>query len=354
MQRNPVDRDPEVPEALDTREPTLSWVLARLLRERRTLFVCTGIGAVLGLLVALLRPATYTTSFSFTSQSSDRAAGGSLASLAGQFGLSLGSLTGDSRPPEFYADLVNTREILVPLVTGAPYQVALDDSSRVALPEFLDETDHDTGVTVDQTIEHLRQKVLKADVASRTTGVITVQVSTRSPLVSAEIAERLLRGLNDFNLATAQRQAAAERQFLEGRLDASRQDLRHAEDALQGFLQQNRQVANSPELTFRMERLQREVDLQQQLVTGLAQQYEDARIREVRDTPVLAVVERPTAAARPDPRKRLLILFAGCSLGCLLGCTLVLGRDILTGLPEGGDRHAALLAAEVRNLRPPR
>ncbi len=40
----------------------------------------------------------------------------------------------------------------------------------------------------------------------------------------------------------------AERRFVESRLDRARRELRAAEDALQAFLQSNRQFSNSPEL----------------------------------------------------------------------------------------------------------
>jgi len=345
------NREPSIPEAVVGSEPTLAWVAAILLRERRRLLWATVIGAGLGLLVALLRPASYTTSFSFTPQSPDGAPAGGLANLAGQFGVSLGALSGDARPPEFYADLVLTREVLVP-VARARYQVGAGDSPPLTLAEILEEEDRDSSVLVDKMVERLRKDVVRADVATRTTGVVTVEVTTPSPAVSLAIAEHVLVRLNEFNLTTAQQQAAAERQFLEGRLSVSRQELRRSEDALQVFLQQNRQVANSPELTFRMERLQREVELQQQLVTGLAQQYEDARIKEVRDTPVLALVERPSLAARPNPRKRALVTFAGLSLGFLLASASALGQAALKrGTGDPAETGPGMLESEVRQLR---
>src|SRR3712207_7894583 len=50
--------------------------------------------------------------------------------------------------------------------------------------------------------------------------------------------------------------------------------------------QRNRDYRNSPELTFQQERLSREVSRVQQLYGRLSEAYEQAKIEEVRDTPV--------------------------------------------------------------------
>ena len=49
----------------------------------------------------------------------------------------------------------------------------------------------------------------------RPSGVVTFEVETFNPQLSAKIAQRLLDLLNRFNLETRQSQAAAERRFTE-------------------------------------------------------------------------------------------------------------------------------------------
>jgi len=88
------------------------------------------------------------------------------------------------------------------------------------------------------------------------------------------------------------------------------------------MLQFNRAIANSPELGFQRDRLQREVSLRQQVYASLMQSREDAKIREVRDTPVLTVLESPrlpvVGEARNSVKKALLGGFAGGMLGVLV------------------------------------
>lgn len=59
--------------------------------------------------------------------------------------------------------------------------------------------------------------------------------------------------------------------------------------------------------------------MRQQVVSSLTESYEQARINEVRNTPVITVVEAAEAPVRPDPRnlrgRGLLALVLGGMLG---------------------------------------
>ena len=206
------------------------------------------------------------------------------------------------------------------------FSVAPTGGIRVRLPEFFRVRGENEPVILDETLRVLRRDVISSAVATRTTGMVTVNVRTESPVVSMRIAERLLEGLNRFNLVTRQSQAGEERRFTEARYEAARLSLREAENKLQQWLQENRQYSNSPQLTFERDRLQSQVSLRQQVFQTLAQQYEDARIKEVRDTPVITVIERPMLPARPDPQLRAWILLLSVTAGTLGGILLAMFR----------------------------
>jgi uncharacterized protein involved in exopolysaccharide biosynthesis len=166
-------------------------------------------------------------------------------------------------------------------------------------------------------VEELRDDV-KASVATKT-GLVRLAVTLPNPVLAAQVNERLLALLNDFNLHSRQSQAGQERRFTERRLDEVRADLRRAEERVAAFLSRNREYVHSPQLRFEYERLDREVDIQQELFTTLAQAYEQAKIDEVRDTPIVSVIEQPSVPARPDARflavKAVVALLAGALLG---------------------------------------
>lgn len=327
---------------------SFAWILAVVLIRRRFILAFALLGFLIALVAALLKASTYTASFSFIPQSGQDQSRSGLASLAGQFGISVG---GSSQPPQLYADLLETREILAPIARDS-FGVAPGGGRRVPLAEFFGVRGSDLRVVHEMTVRMLRTRVVAASAATRTTGVVDVTVKTKSPQVSFEIANRLLDGLNRFNLATRRSQAGEERRFTEGRLEAAKATLRSTEDALQYFLSGNRQLANSPQLSFRRDRLQREVSLQQQVVMGLAQQYEDARIREVRDTPVITLIDKPTLPAMADPRGRGVIIVLGTFVAFVLGVALVLTREGWNRRreEESGDPSYSRLANEWQRL----
>ncbi|HTR79314.1 MAG TPA: hypothetical protein VMH39_14440 [Gemmatimonadaceae bacterium] len=329
---------------------SLLWIAGVLLRDRRFLYWGTGAGIAVSLLVVSLNHAIYSTTFTFLPQTTQDPNRAGLASLAGQFGLNLGALGGTQSPPQFYADLLSTREVLGPIAADT-FAVGPDSTSRVPLATFLGIKPEKPSIVADKTLAELRKKVVSTSVATRTTGVVSVTVRTRSPYVSLAIAERLLAGMNHFNISTRQSQARQERLFTEGRLDDARTLLRAAEDNLQGFLQTNR-ASESPSLTFQRERLQREVNLRAQLVTSLAQQYEEDRIREVQDTPVITVIDAPILAARADPQGRALTLVLGTLAAVVVSLLFVIIREALNpGSTGERDPARAFFVSEWRRFR---
>ncbi|MDX2207515.1 MAG: GNVR domain-containing protein [Gemmatimonadales bacterium] len=327
------------------------WLAAVVLRRRRFIAIVTCVGIVLSMGLALMRQTTYTTTFTFLPQSQSDQSRAGLASLAGQFGINLGSLGGGEQSPQLYADLLTTREILGPIATDS-FFVDADSSESLPLAEFLKIRSKPGPVATDKTLRALRKDVISTSVAIRTTGVVTVNVRTTSRHVSFSIADRLLTGLNNFNLVTRQSQAREERRFTQARLADAKRALRAAEDSLQRFLENNRQFNSSAALQFQQDRLQRDVQLQQQVVTSLAQQYEENRIREVRDTPVITVIDPPILAARPDARLRGLILVLGTGVALVISLLVVIMQENwLRNAAAGVDPELALLKQEWHRFR---
>jgi uncharacterized protein involved in exopolysaccharide biosynthesis len=272
-------------------------------------------------LVTLLLPRSYTAHATLTPQSRRPSAG--LSGLAAQFGFSLPVPEG-GQSPAFYADLLTSRQIL-----GAVVDTRFDFPSdtgtvRGTLIEIYRVKGATPALRRDNAIRQLSGNVEATTVQK--TGVIDLSVTERNPVQAKLESDRLIELLNQYNLQTRQTQAGAERRFTEQRLEEVRRDLRAAEDRLQAFLQRNRDYRNSPELNFQQDRLQRDVSLQQQLYTSLAESFEQAKIEEVRDTPVISLVEAPEAPVRPDPRGMLRNGLLALIVGALLGMTLAIGR----------------------------
>lgn len=333
-------------------ERTLLGLAATLLAGVRTIAragVAT-VGAIA--VVTLLTPRTFTSEASFLPQLSDPTATSGLAQIAGQFGLSLPA--GDpSQSPQFYAELVVSREILSPLLQlrfdegGAPAPGDLRGISLLDMARVRGRTEE---IRREKGVKWLRKRVVRVN-TSRQTGVVSVTATTKWSEVSKTIVDSVFASLNRFNLQSRQSQARSERAFVEERIADAEGRLREAENELRLFLEQNRVIASSPALTFERERIAREVNLRQQVYTSLVQALEQARIAEVRNTPLITVVERPDAPARPDERGWILRLVGGLFLGFSIGFAGVLVRASAKQLTSGASGDVAAWNDAWRQFR---
>lgn len=298
----------------EVEEVSLLDLLNLALRRRRWIITWALTVGALAVLLLVFRKPTYTSSASFILQTADQGRS-TLAGLAGQLGVQLPGAASTAQSPQFYSDLVQTRSILGPIVTDS-FSLAqgMRPESFLKLfpvPGTTPGARYEAGVLLlSRSVVHVR--------VSKSTGMLTLEVTTPWPTVSEQIATRVLDRVNEFSLRMRQSQAAADLRFNEEQLAESRDSLLVAEDRLAEFQEANRQF-NSPVLAFTRERLQRAITLDQQVYMSIVQATEDARLRELRDTPVITIIESPIVPASPDPRGRLRRAFLGVILGSLLG-----------------------------------
>jgi uncharacterized protein involved in exopolysaccharide biosynthesis len=247
------------------------------------------------------------------------------AGVAAQLGLVL-PVSNGGQSPAFYADLVESRTILSRVAADTVSVRADGREIRAPLSDVLDVRAPTAALRRDRTIKRLRSMVSSALTAK--TSVISVDVRAHSPDVAGHVAQRIVDELARFNVETRRTQAANERRFAAERLAEVTAELRGAENALQDFLQRNRgDFRRSPALGLEHDRLARQVTLKSQTQTTLAQALEQARIEEVRDTPVLTVVESPEVPLSPEPRGRVRKGIIGLALGAFLGIILAFVLD---------------------------
>lgn len=309
----------------------VSWVrLANvLLVHRRVLVIAPLLVAGLVLGWSLLTPRTYTVEASFTPHAAGDAQRRGLAGLASQFGLSIPTEQ-SAQTPAFYADLLQSRGLLKEVVR-APYRLTRDGSGQLVegdLVSLFGIRAQSRPLAIELAVERLHDEFVAVSV-NRGTGVVKLSVTSTSSDLSRQIAQRLLELVNHFNLEIQQSQAEAEREFIGEQLAEAESGLLAAEDSLERFLQGNRRYENSPELVFHFERLQRRVSLRNQVFTSLSQSYAQAKIDEVRNTPVITVVEQPEAPARPDDRRLVLKTTLGLLIGGIFAVLWAVGRGMI-------------------------
>lgn len=318
-----------------------------ILRRRRQIFGIGIAGAAVGLIAGLTSTRVYVSGATFIPQTSEGNVS-SLAAAATQFGIRLPSSAGGWGPP-VYVELLRSWALLKPLALDT-VAVAEEGGHRVSVMDLLKVNAPNPQRRVELTVRRLAGIVQSREV--RALGAVDVTVTTKWPSVSFQLANRLVTEVNQFNLEKRKSQAAAERQFVEAQTLEAERALRDAEDRLQEFLQRNRVTGGASELAFQRDRLQREVALRQQLYTSLAQSREEARSREVRDTPVITVLEEPRLPVVPESRRVALKTALGALMGGLIGLVLAFVADGLAGARRTPDEKAREFFDLVEEVTP--
>jgi len=305
-----------------------------LLRHRRILFGLPALAFFISLAVSYVVGVGYASRSSFVPQAPESGAS-RISALAAQFALLAGgSSTGES--VEFYAQLLRSRELLMQAaqsIYAVPVKPGSADSVRGTLVSLWKPSGTDSAARARSAVERLNRQL---DVTtSRDANTVTLVTRAESPALAVQINRRLVSLVSDFNLMKRQTRAAAERKFTEERLGEARHELEVAEDAERQFLEQNREYQSSPQLRFEAARLERRVALRQEVAQALAQSYEQARIEEVRDTPVITVIDRPEFSVQ-RAHSRVVDAIVWALVAGLIGLGLSLWADYLARERAGG------------------
>lgn len=329
---------------------TLLGIVSVLIRWRRAIIGLGLAGAVLGLTLGLSGKRVYKSGAAFIPQSSDGGPSG-LAQAASQMGIRMPS-GGSGWGPGMYVVLLRSRALLEPIALDT-FAVAEQGGRRATLEELFTVKAPTPARRVDLTIQALTDRVSAME--DKNLGAVRVSVTTSWPSLSLALAQRLVERVNQFNLETRRSQAQAERRFVETQAVEAEAALRQAEDRLQAFLQRNRSIAG-PQLSFEQDRLKRDVDLRQELYTAWMKSREDARIREIRDTPVITLLEVPRLASVGEARRSVQRGMSMGLVGAFIGVLLAFLSEGLAKArrapgPETGEFLQALEQATPKFLR---
>ena len=299
-----------------------------MLKRRRLTIVFPVFVAVVAAVISLVVSPKYTATATFVPEAdSDELSLPGFAGLAAQFGVSV-PLAGGANTPQFYADVLKSRT-LRDAVLSANFADPRADSptDSATLIELLKVK----GDSERKRLERGRKRLKKAVAISvdAETNIVRVSAETRYRELSADVANYYLTLLNRFNLETRQSNAQERRRFIETSMAEAEGELDAAEEELKHFLERNRQFQGSPELQFQYDRLDRRVAIKQEVFTELRRQYEEARIQEVNDTPLVTVIDRAVPPEdRSSPKRKLNVVLAFLAAG-ILGTFAALGGEFV-------------------------
>ena len=274
----------------------------------------TAVGLAVGTAVALLLPAQYTSSTAFIAQGASTL---NIPSALQGLVASVGITSAKDFSPQFYADLITSRPVLAAAVSARYRLPGADTTGRTYL-----EIEHFTGGTAERRLaaatKYLGERVAaRADVR---TNIITVDVTAHYPELARDIERTLLRSLDSLNIGFRQQQSRQLREFFEGRVQEMKGEVDSSEAVLLTFMERNRVIQGSPQLQMKLLGLQRAEDLKRAVYTTVLQQYEEAKMQEARNVPVITVLAEPILPTRKSwpPRRFIVLLGAAFGLGLAL------------------------------------
>ena len=319
-----------------------------LARWREALAVAAGV-VLFALALSFALPPSYRADTSFVTTDASIELPRGLADLATQPGLSgiasqlgVGPSRDPSQSPAFYAALLTSRELLTRLaVSRFPDPSTPEPADSADLVRLLRIRTPDSLRALEIAVKRLQRRMRV--VTDIKTSLVALRVRARWPTLAADVANRAVGLVGEFNKEQRLTRAQARREFLESRVAAAQEELRGAENALRAFHETNRLWRDSPGLTIEELRLRRQVEMVSSLYLSLRQQYEAARIDEVNTTPFITVVDRAVPPRRRDwPRRKLIVLTAGM-LGATLGLLWAAAREVFANWAQRNPSDAGLL-----------
>lgn len=243
---------------------------------------------------------SYTARSTFVPQSSSGGLAG-LIGLAAQFGTRLpGGLGQDpTESIDFYASVIRSPALLA-RVSLDTFSFAKSEKDSTVVRGTLAQLYGISGDTRQEELRNLIERLQNRVAASvnRVNGTVVVSVKAPWPGMAQAVNRRLLVALNEFNLLRRRESAKAQREFLEERTIAASVELRRSEDSLRTFSERNRTYSSDPALALEAARLSRAIEMRQAVYTTLLQSLEQSRLEEVRNTPLITVLDEPELYAK--------------------------------------------------------
>ncbi len=331
-----------------------------VLRHRVLLAVMVVAGLAVGVVQALVLTPWYQASVRFVLSPG---AGRSAAGVAGEL-----EQPDQGNPFDYYSTVLSSTVVMDAVLSNK-----LADG--VTVSERLNVAGLPPGDRQAQLRERLAESKPRLETNNRSWGdalpVLTLKVGWTDPRMAAELANRFVKALGDFDTDIRSAAATKRREFIEKQVDETSKALLKAEGDLRRFREQNRlltspepvpegtTIAVPPQLELSREQMQREIDLQKNLYVVLKTSLQQARIAETDQASALVVIQ----AAFPPPStsggsRRSLVLIRGL-IGLALGLGLAFLKEFRMNLdlnsPEAREfvEHLADIRSGLRRLPVP-
>lgn len=262
-----------------------------------------GIASLAALIISVFVPDSFTSTVRMLPKApASRSSMSSLLGVAAAFGL-----TSDSDPSTNYIDIIQSRWMADRLLNK---EYTWNESWFFFLkrkPQRKKLYDYIGKDNIDLACKKLNDLIeITKDMK---TGLVTINVTTRSPELSYQVAQDITANLQEFLQKIGQSEGAAKAEYTANRVKEAEEAVAQSEKAMYQFLSVNRnyQVSDDPKVRIDGDRLNADLTLRRQILTNLVQAKEQAILEQKDDTPILVVLDGGSLPIEKKGPARVLI-----------------------------------------------
>ena len=342
----------------------------KLWASRKLLLKVAGIAAIVGVIIALGTPKTYTANVTLAPESGKSGGGGlsGIASMLGVGGLSMSS-DADAFNVTLYPDVVSSTPFIIDLLDTKVKQLESENDTTLAgylkegtsssligtivslpfkaigavMSIFSSDDDKENDnqdinpfqLTAEQNnaVNGLR-KLVVANVDKKT-GVTSISVTMQDPLVCAIVADTVVTKLQEFITGYRVNKAQEDCKYWEQLHEERKNDYYEKQQNYARYTDGNQGISRES-VKIEQARLENEMNLAYQVYSQVATQLQMARAKVQEAKPVFAVVEPATVPLSPSGTSRKMILI-GIVFMAVAGASawILFGQDLWKNLMEG-------------------
>ena len=323
--------------------------LARLFVMKTTILF-----ALVGIVVALVSPVSYTASSTFMPQLSEGRTSSSLGGLASLAGINLSAVMGGQPQeisPSLYPQITKSIPYRLSLLNepvgpndmrmrtyflenfSAPSVLSSIKKYTIGLPGLLFSGSDSANNNIDSSLLTIHEE--DKELFDYLDGVLTIDVDEKEGLVSLTVelddrvvAARLAQAATDLlqrNVIAFKSQSARNNlDFIERQFESKRQEFEQIQDTIAIFKDQNLNITSTL-YQNQLTRLESQFNVISSVFQELAGQVEQAKIQVNKDTPIFTIIEPVSVPLeRTNPKRSLIVV-----IWTFLGGALAVGWSLL-------------------------
>ncbi len=323
----------------NTKEIDIISIILKVVKEWRTLLKFMVTAIIIGIIVALSTPKSYTASVILAPEISSGGLGmsESLGELASSFGVDLNNKSSmDAIYPELYPEIFASNDFVLQLF-DVPIRLKSDNTLRTYHDHLLKETKlpfwNYPKVWISKLLKNTEavNKNTKADVlqmskenyeicnwikqliscrVDKKTSVITINVTDQDPLAAAILADTLQSRLKEYITNYRTHKARNDYKYYERLYVESKADYLKAQQLYASYSDANQDVILAS-FKSKQEELENEMQLKYNIYTQMTAQLQKAQAKVQERTPVFTIIEKPVMPykASGTPRAMIVVLF---------------------------------------------